>query len=1217
MVHDGCRVLRGILFLSLILCSPLPGFAQRGQGASPQNDPESSASLMVIVRDETGGANAIPALVIISRMEGGMFQQAVTEVGRAEFSNLHTGLYTVKVSAAGYVDEVQTINVNGGVAIAQFQLKLLGEAKANSQRPPGMPVLSPKAQKLAAKVLEGIQGNQLATAHASLEELYRLAPAHPQVNYLYGLYELRAQEPAEAKAYWKKTLELYPKHMGALLQLSQASLMEKKPEEAVPLLNTAMAADPAAWRPHAMMAEVLLQQKQYPEAVKEADRAVELGHSQADAVQPLLARALELQGDKERAIHVLQDYLKAQPADATAHKMLDALRAPATQIPAAAPPQAPAPVLELSTLLDLELPEIQQEPAPAVGEETAQPGALPGKRGRLVTNCALTVHLRDASGGVITDPVVLTLTSVEEGKPKQFTAADGRAEFENLVPGRYTIHAVADGYDPSKETIVVSEERATANLELRRGFEEITESATGGGSWNMTKNATGINVAKERQTIQVLAALRANKPEKARASLDRLYRDYPSDPNMSYLYAVYEKEMNDLPKAEYYWQKTVALDPKQFAALFELGHAALDKGKPEEAISYLKRAAQAKPAAWQPHALLVVAYSKKQQYDEARKEADQALELGRSQAAQVQPVLASMLAREGNREQAVQVLQDYLKSHPHDAAAKTLLAAYRNTGNPVSSLAAPEVVASWIDFPPLLPSPSRPSGMPALSPKDQRLFADAVDALRHNLIPTAREYLAQLHRTAPGDPDVNYVFGVCSAQFGDWESAKLYWQKTVGIDPHHLGALMELGHTALRENKLGDAVPYLRLAIDAMPTAWRPHALMAQALAAQGQFSEAITEADRALELGRSQALVVEPLLAQVLAKEGEQQRAIDLLRSYPQDRPDSDRAQKLLESLEKPAPPASGAGAAHAEPPFVAYTLDLPPMLPGAWRPADIDEATPPVEPGVACSLDDVLRRTSSRVTTLVRDLDRFTAKESLVNEHFDTSLRSFVPETREFNYLVSITLDAGGYLNVEEFRGRGISASDFPDQIATVGLPGLVLVFHPLQLNNFNFSCEGLARTSVGLAWQLRFEQRSDRMPTLQGYTAGGMYHPVYLKGRAWVAANSFQVVRLETDLMRPIREVHLIGEHTVIDYGPVQFRSKDVKLWLPQTADIYFDWGTKRVHRRHSFSDYMLFSVDDQQKTAPAKTPETSSPPPVAGAAAAASPAPTEVPPPAKPN
>jgi hypothetical protein len=31
----------------------------------------------------------------------------------------------------------------------------------------------------------------------------------------------------------------------------------------------------------------------------------------------------------------------------------------------------------------------------------------------------------------------------------------------------------------------------------------------------------------------------------------------------------------------------------------------------------------------------------------------------------------------------------------------------------------------------------------------------------------------------------------------------------------------------------------------------------------------------------------------------------------------------------------------------------------------------------------------------------------------------------------------------------------------------------------------------------------------------------------------------------------------------------------------AEVYYDWKGRRIHRRHSFSNYLLFAVDDKQK------------------------------------
>jgi hypothetical protein len=153
----------------------------------------------------------------------------------------------------------------------------------------------------------------------------------------------------------------------------------------------------------------------------------------------------------------------------------------------------------------------------------------------------------------------------------------------------------------------------------------------------------------------------------------------------------------------------------------------------------------------------------------------------------------------------------------------------------------------------------------------------------------------------------------------------------------------------------------------------------------------------------------------------------------------------------------------------------------------------------------------------------------------------------------------------------------------VATLGLPSLVLIFHPYIAVNYEMTCEGLARRNGGLAWQIHFRQRADKPSTVRQYRLGesGRTYPVALKGRAWIAADTFQIVRLETDLVAPLPEIRLVTDHTAIEYSAVHFRKRNVEMWLPQTAEIYNDWKGRRTHRRHSFSDYVLFSVDDRQE------------------------------------
>ena len=45
---------------------------------------------------------------------------------------------------------------------------------------------------------------------------------------------------------------------------------------------------------------------------------------------------------------------------------------------------------------------------------------------------------------------------------------------------------------------------------------------------------------------------------------------------------------------------------------------------------------------------------------------------------------------------------------------------------------------------------------------------------------------------------------------------------------------------------------------------------------------------------------------------------------------------------------------------------------------------------------------------------------------------------------------------------------------------------------------------------------------------------------------------------------------------EYADVRFHSQNVKLWLPQSAAVFFDYGDARVMVQHTFSDFHVFLV-----------------------------------------
>jgi hypothetical protein len=248
---------------------------------------------------------------------------------------------------------------------------------------------------------------------------------------------------------------------------------------------------------------------------------------------------------------------------------------------------------------------------------------------------------------------------------------------------------------------------------------------------------------------------------------------------------------------------------------------------------------------------------------------------------------------------------------------------------------------------------------------------------------------------------------------------------------------------------------------------------------------------------------------------------------------------------------------------------------------PADVDTAVPLVENGVSCNLDEVLPQTGKNVIKFTQGLEKFTATEKMQHQVVNAQGIAATNENRTFNYLVSMYEIEPGILNVDEYRNGTMALNVFPDGIATKGLPSMILIFHPLHQEDFEMKCEGLGSWRGIPAWQVRFQQKENRMARARTYRIGGGLYPVALKGRAWISRDLLQVIRIETDLMKPIPEIKLDAEHQEIDYGPVPFPKQHAEYWLPATTDFYTELKGRRIHRRLSYSDYVLFSVEDRQK------------------------------------
>lgn len=490
-------------------------------------------------------------------------------------------------------------------------------------------------------------------------------------------------------------------------------------------------------------------------------------------------------------------------------------------------------------------------------------------------------------------------------------------------------------------------------------------------------------------------------------------------------------------------------------------------------------------------------------------------------------------------------------------------------------------------------------GMPLLTGKAKKELDDSVKALQAGQISDAAAHVNAALRAAPAHPDVQYMAALVAIAQKDRVAAQKYFETAIGIYPNHVGAQIGLAGMFVEQNNAAAAIPHLEKAIAVSSNSWRAHWLLAEANLDAGQDPQkAKSNANRAIELGGQKAVDAQVTLARAEIAAGERDSARAILEKFIREYPDHaaiPRAQMLLRRLNAPdlanavaAVKAAVASEAASGPPANSALVNQDASFIAAIPtntilslPSSVDDSIPPVDPTVACSLAQVLEGAGRRLSEFIDGLEKFTAREEVIHDELDPSGATKKTFDHTFQYLATVDRPRPDSIILEESRDGTMALNNFPAPMAVEGLPAIGLIFHPAYAPDFNFTCEGLGQWEGQPAWQVHFEQRSDRPARIHDWVVQGQTFPTMLKGRAWFSTASFRMLHLETDLAKTIPQIRLDYQHMEIEYRPVSFRNGSAQLWLPASAEVYSRYRGHFFRQEHDFTDFMLFTIDVVRK------------------------------------
>ena len=178
----------------------------------------------------------------------------------------------------------------------------------------------------------------------------------------------------------------------------------------------------------------------------------------------------------------------------------------------------------------------------------------------------------------------------------------------------------------------------------------------------------------EEQVKKGLEAMQAGKFQDAQTEFLAAYKEVPQSADVCYLLGAAYQRNKDLADAETYLEKAISIDPDDVQALVALGQLRDQQKNYQAAVAPLEKAATLDGKQWQARLVLADAFLHLGEYEKARKEAQEAVEVGKGAANRAELIEGQALAQLGRRDEAIKALESFLDDLPSDPAAPAVRA---------------------------------------------------------------------------------------------------------------------------------------------------------------------------------------------------------------------------------------------------------------------------------------------------------------------------------------------------------------------------------------------------------------------------------------------------------------------------------------------------------------------------------------------------------------
>ena len=316
---------------------------------------------------------------------------------------------------------------------------------------------------------------------------------------------------------------------------------------------------------------------------------------------------------------------------------------------------------------------------------------------------------------------------------------------------------------------------------------------------------------------------------------------------------------------------------------------------------------------------------------------------------------------------------------------------------------------------------------------------------------------------------------------------------------------------------------------------------------------------------------------------------AISAQSSGPKDLPgESHPSQSLAPCQSFPGDTSGEMAVVSSFAPEPAY-VDLPieqikKMVP-LLNPSMPDGIDPESDAGAATQLTNkteyILSKTGVAITDLLRTTPNLLADENVRLTDQDLNLGFKYQSTTDYVYRIVHKRNSFGGDALAEFRtytnDQPIDDSPKnPNRLINIGFATIWLVFLPGNLHDSRFRYLGEQLVGKRRTYALAFAQNPENtgLRPIINYSSGQCTTP--LQGVVWIDQSTFQIVRIQTDLLHSLPDIQLSQLRTVLTYESVKIWGLHLSLWLPRDVETTWETTYRNVKESHRYSNYRLFKA-----------------------------------------